>query len=126
MSKKAFKSQASSSRVAPGATGFGGFGLSSTASSTLSYLTESPNLTAISDANVIVAFKNLSKKDATTKSKALDDLRTYVQAHPYEHNGGTEESILEAWVGFLCPTMYIRPLMVICTLGQGISAYFNG
>lgn len=125
MSKKAFKSQASSSRVAPGATGFGGFGLSSTASSTLSYLTEPPNLTSISDANVVVAFKNLSKKDATTKSKALDDLRTYVQAHPYEQNGGAEDSFLEAWVGFLCLIMYICPAIVTFRLGQGLPTYFN-
>jgi hypothetical protein len=99
MSKRQFKSQASSSRAASSA-GFGGFGSASTGS-TLSYLTEPPNLTAISDANVIVAFKNLSKKDATTKSKALEDLRTYVQGHPYEEARGIEEAILEAWVQLL-------------------------
>ncbi|KAL2061873.1 hypothetical protein VTL71DRAFT_7251 [Oculimacula yallundae] len=98
MSKRQFKSQASSSRVAAGA-GFGGFG-SASSGSTLSYLTEPPNLTAISDANVVVAFKNLSKKDGTTKSKALEDLRTYVQAHPFEQDGGVEDAVLEAWVKF--------------------------
>lgn len=96
MSKRQFKSQASSSRAATGA-GFGGFG-STSASSTLSYLTEPPNLSSVSDANVVVAFKNLSKKDGTTKSKALEDLRAYVQAHPYEQDGGVEEAVLEAWV----------------------------
>ncbi|PVH85921.1 hypothetical protein DL98DRAFT_557422 [Cadophora sp. DSE1049] len=98
MNKRQFKSQASSSRVASGA-GFGGFG-STSSGSTLSYLTEPPNLSAISDANVVVAFKNLSKKDGTTKSKALEDLRAYVQAHPFEQDGGVEDAVLEAWVKF--------------------------
>lgn len=97
MSKRQFKSQASSSRAAPG-TGFGGFGFTSAAGS-LSYLTPPPDLTNISDANVVVAFKNLLKKDSTTKAKALEDLRAYVQLHPFEQGGGVEEAILEAWVG---------------------------
>jgi len=97
MSKKAFKSQASSSRAAFGAATFGGFGGAS--AGTLSYLTEPPNLSSISDPNVVVAFKNLSKSHATTKSKALEDLRSYAQAHPFEQDGGVEEAILEAWVG---------------------------
>ena len=96
MSKRQSKSQASSTRATPGTT-FGGFG-SASASSTLSYLTEPPNLSSISDANVVVEFKNLSKRDGTTKARALEDLRAYVQAHPYEQDGGTEEPILEAWV----------------------------
>lgn len=91
-----FKSQASSGRAASGA-GFGAFGLTSSGS-TLSYLAEPPNLSFIDDANVVVCFKNLSKKDGTTKSKALEDLRTYAQAHPYEQDGGVENPILEAWV----------------------------
>src|SRR6266536_151887 len=100
MTKRQFRSQASSSRAASGA-GFGGFGFTSTGS-TLSYLTEPPNLSSITDANVVVGFKNLSKKDGTTKSKALEDLRAYVQAHPFEQGGGTEEAVLEAWVRHLC------------------------
>ncbi|KAI1843874.1 hypothetical protein JX266_009930 [Neoarthrinium moseri] len=78
----------------------GAFGAFSTASSgtNLSYLTEPPDFSAISDANVVVSFKNLLKKDATTKAKALEDLITYVEAHPYEQDGGAEEAILEAWV----------------------------
>lgn len=96
MSKRQFKSQASSSRAVSG-TGFGGFGtISST--STLSYLTEPPNFSAISDANVVVAFKNLIKKDSTTKAKGLEDLRNFVQLHPFEQDGGAEDPILEAWV----------------------------
>ena len=96
MSKKQFKSQASSSR-AIGSNGFGAFS-SSTPSSTLSYITSPPKLSLISDANVVVCYKNLLKKDSTTKSKGLEDLRTYVQAHPYENEGGVEEAILDAWV----------------------------
>jgi E3 ubiquitin-protein ligase listerin len=94
MSKRPFKSHASSSRAVSGA-GFGGFGSSATGS-TLCYLTEPPNLSSIDDANVIVNFKNLSKKDGTTKSKALEDLVGYVR-----EGSGPEESILEAWVRLL-------------------------
>lgn len=65
---------------------------------TLSYLAEIPDLSSISDPNVVVCFKNLLKKDGTTKAKGLEDLRAYVQAHPYELDGGVEETILEAWV----------------------------
>lgn len=96
MSKRQFRSQASSSRVLS-STGFGGFGSSSSASA-LSYLAEAPNLQPISDPNVVVAFKNLSKKDATTKAKALDDLRSYVREHPFGSSNGPEDAILEAWV----------------------------
>lgn len=99
MSKRQFKSQASSSRAAGtgGFGGFSGFGNTST-QSTLSYLTQPPNLSVISDPNVVVSFKNLSKKDRATKARGLEDLRTYVQAHPYENGGGVEEAVLEVWV----------------------------
>ncbi len=80
--------------------GFGAFGTGFTGS-TLSYLSEPPNLSSITDANVVVAFKNLLKKDSTTKAKGLEDLRSYVQAHPYEQDEGVEQPILEAWVGHL-------------------------
>ncbi|TEA14345.1 E3 ubiquitin-protein ligase listerin [Colletotrichum sidae] len=81
---------------APARGGFGGF--SSSAGSGLSYLSEPPDLAPITDANVVVCFKNALKKDATTKAKALEELLAYVQAHPYEKDGGTEEAVLEAWV----------------------------
>ena len=108
MSKKAFKSQASSSRAASGAfggdrTGLGGsigtsvFGAIS--SSPLSYVYEPPDLTGFSDPNVGVAFKNLQKKDGTTKAKALEDLQTYVSSLNAE-TGGVEEAVLTAWVGY--------------------------
>ena len=106
MSKKAFKSQASSARAASGAfggvfgRGHGAFGSSSTtfggvAPSPLSYVYEPPTLTGIADPNVIVAFKNLQKKDGTTKAKALEDLQNYVGS--LEKNG-IDEGVLEAWV----------------------------
>jgi E3 ubiquitin-protein ligase listerin len=125
MSKRQFKSQASSSRAASG-TGFGGFG--SAPGTTLSYLFEPPNFSSISDANVVVGFKNLSKKDGTTKSKALEDLRAYVQAHPYEQDGGTEEAILEAWVGSLSLCPYVPELLCLSltyTIGQVLSPNLN-
>lgn len=76
-----------------------------TSGTTLSYLIEPPNLTLISDPNVVVAFKNLLKKDSTTKAKGLEDLRSYVQVHPYEQSGGVEDSILEAWVQICIETL---------------------
>ncbi|KAI0594556.1 hypothetical protein F4775DRAFT_573675 [Biscogniauxia sp. FL1348] len=99
MSRKLAKSRAASGKAF---TSFGAssFGVFSTASSgtNLSYLAEPPDFTSISDAHVVVALKNLQKKDATTKSKALEELVAYVQAHPHEHDGGAEEPVLEAWV----------------------------
>ena len=101
MSKKPFKSQASSSRTfssGPSSfSGLSGFSQNSTRS-VLSYIIEPPDLSSISEPNVVVAFKNLSKKDSTTKAKALEDLRSYVLEHSAEQ-GGVEDAILEAWVG---------------------------
>jgi hypothetical protein len=95
MSNRQFKSQASSSRAASGGGGFGVFGFAS--GSVLSYLTPPPSLASISDSNVVVAFKSLSKKDATTKTKALEDLRAFVQSPPPEQRG-VETAIVDAWV----------------------------
>lgn len=88
--KRQFKSQASSGRV--GAFGSSGFG--STQSSALSYIQEPLDYSLIDDANVVVAFKNLTKKDATTKAKALEDLQGSLLAE----NGNLSEPVLEAWV----------------------------
>ncbi|KAF2967544.1 hypothetical protein GQX73_g6050 [Xylaria multiplex] len=101
MSRKPGKARAASSKAVPGfgatSLGFGSF--ASTASGiNLSYLAEPPDFSSVSDANVIVSFKNLQKKDATTKAKALEELLAYTQAHPYEQDGGVEESVLDAWV----------------------------
>jgi hypothetical protein len=97
MSNRQYKSQASSSRAAAGGGGFGGFGSASSSGSVLSYLTPPPDLKYISDPNVVVAFKGLSKKDATTKTKALEDLRAFVESPP-EFQAAIESAILEAWV----------------------------
>lgn len=99
MSKRQFKSQASSGRAANPTSGFGAFGSPQPfgASSVLSYITEPPDLSSISEPSVVVAFKNLSKKDATTKAKALEDLQAYILARTVE-TGGVEDGVLEAWV----------------------------
>ena len=81
----------------PSKGGFGGFSASS--GSDLSYLAEPPDFSTINDANVVVSFKNVLKKDSTTKAKGLEDLVAYVQARPFEVDGGTEDSILDIWVG---------------------------
>ena len=100
MSKK-FKSQASSARAASSTTfGFGNNAGFQTASSPLSYVTEQPDLSAISEANIVVAFKNLGKKDSVTKAKALEELQEYVSATISDVEG----PILEAWVNIYART----------------------
>ncbi|KAJ5627779.1 hypothetical protein N7490_010007 [Penicillium lividum] len=101
MSKK-FKSQASSSRAAAGAFGsFGGF--SGTAGgdgrepSTLTYIAAPPDLSRISEQQLVIAFKNLQKKDDITRTKALEELKEYISA--VEGRKGTlDDGFLEAWV----------------------------
>ncbi|TGJ82616.1 hypothetical protein E0Z10_g6158 [Xylaria hypoxylon] len=96
MSRKPGKARAASSKAAPGfganSFGFGSF-TSAASGINLSYLAEPPSFSSVSDANVVVSFKNLQKKDATTKAKALEELLAYVQAHPYEQDGGVEEPV---------------------------------
>lgn len=112
MSRKPLKSRAASSKTTAsfGASSFGAFSTAARGTD-LSYLAEPPDLSSVSDANVVVSLKNLQKKDATTKAKALEELVTYVQAHPYEQDGGTEEPILEAWVR-LIRQIYPFPCLV--------------
>lgn len=104
MSKRSGKASASSARAAStfgnapafgGSFGGGSFGGSA---SQLSYVAEPPNLSAISDPNVVVYFRNLSKKDSTTKAKALEDLQAAVAGL----EGPVEEGVLEAWVSQSC------------------------
>ncbi|EED21464.1 RING zinc finger protein, putative [Talaromyces stipitatus ATCC 10500] len=101
MSKK-FKSQASSSRAAAGGftNTFGGFSSGSsslgTAPSSLSYAAEPPDLSRISDPNLVVAFKNLTKKDDITKTKALEDIKDAVLKLG-NRSDELEEGFLEAW-----------------------------
>ncbi|KAF2227886.1 hypothetical protein BDZ85DRAFT_188675 [Elsinoe ampelina] len=94
--KKSFKSQASSGRATFGAPSFGGFGSSAfdSGSSPLSHVYEPPNLTTISDANVVVQLKNLMKKDGKTKSKALEDLIAYTTTNKTE----IEEGVFTAYI----------------------------
>lgn len=98
------KPRAQQTKAAARATGssFGGFGGSGGAEGTgsLSYLAEPPSFSAVADPNVVVYLKNVLKKDSTTKTKALEDLLLYAQAHPFETDGGVEEAILEVWVSF--------------------------
>lgn len=105
MSSRKFKSQASSSRAATGAFGgsFGSFGGFSAAlehsSSSLSYISEPPDLSKISEPKLVVPFKNLLKKDSTTKAKALEDLQAYISSVGNDE-ALLEDSLLDAWVSF--------------------------
>ena|SRR2546423_11026579 len=102
MSSKKFKLQASSARAASStsSTSFiGGFGTPpafQTAASPLSYVTELPDLSAISEPKAVVAYKNLTKKDSVTKAKALEELQDYLSQVA---ESGVENAVLEAWVG---------------------------
>lgn len=115
MSKKTFKSQASSSRASTyraqtGGSNIGIFGSSTIGAvpSSLSYVYEPPDLNAISTPNIVVALKNLQKKDATTKFKALEELQSYVVSTETD-DGRLEESVVEAWVCFedMYPSLFI-------------------
>jgi E3 ubiquitin-protein ligase listerin len=92
------KGQASSSRVAIENPAFGSTsaGLGSftnfKAVSPLSYLAEFPDVSKISNPETIVTFKNLFKKDSTTKTRALEDLTAL-----FTTQETVEDSILDAW-----------------------------
>ncbi|KAK3318725.1 hypothetical protein B0H66DRAFT_640071 [Apodospora peruviana] len=81
------------SRFPSGGGGFGGLGTSS--STTLSYITPPPDLSRL-PADIVVQFKNLLKKDSTTKSKALEEIVVYVETLPSK-DGRVEDSVLDAW-----------------------------
>lgn len=106
MSRK-FRSQASSARAASSTFGAASQAFGSqqaafqTTSSPLSYVTELPDFSAVSDPSITVAFKNLTKKDSVTKTKALEDLRDIIQSNA---EAGSETAVLEAWVGVVCKT----------------------
>ncbi|KAJ9601925.1 hypothetical protein H2200_013595 [Cladophialophora chaetospira] len=106
MSKK-FKSQASAASARAASAAFRssspafGFGSSAstgfqTAPSSLSYIAEQPDLSAISNANLVVTLRNLGKKDSTTKAKALEELQDYVGS--LESGEGIDAGLLEAWI----------------------------
>ena len=104
MSRK-FKSQASSARAASAAFGSPSFGFGApstgfqTGASSLSYIAEQPDLSGVSNPNVVVSLRNLSKKDSTTKAKALDELQEHVNSLASAE--GIEQGFLEAWVPHL-------------------------
>ncbi|KAJ1333266.1 E3 ubiquitin-protein ligase listerin [Microdochium nivale] len=75
--------------------GFGGFSTSS--ASNLSYLTEFSDYGSISDPNVVIAFKNIQKRDTATRQRGVEDLLAYAIAHPHDKDGGVEDAVLEAW-----------------------------
>ena len=127
MSKKQFRSQASSSRAVSGAFGAPDGGLSSggafgsplsfgTTSSSplspLSYIYEPLDLSNISTPNVVVAIKNLQKRDSTTKSKALEELQAYITSLSAVQ-GEVEGSVLEAWVGLLWTNLYSFVMVIM-------------
>jgi len=124
MSKKSFKFQASSSRASSGyaLSGFGGYGTSPSstasasfggASSVLSYLAESPDLGAISNANVAVNFKNLTKRDNVTKSRALEELQAHVSSEIADHIE-IEDALIDAWVGESTTVSRTAKLLFTC------------
>ncbi|RMZ77924.1 hypothetical protein DV738_g4100, partial [Chaetothyriales sp. CBS 135597] len=101
MSGKKAKAQASSARAASATaigSGFGfgfGFGQNSAFNNTssLSYVAEQPNLSGVSDPNVVVSLRNLGKKDSTTKSKAIEELQAHVRTAP-----SLDEAVIAAWI----------------------------
>lgn len=103
MSKYHLKAQASSVRNASlGAsvfgTGFGNAGAAFGASaSKLSYLADQADVSSLSDPNLVVIFRNLSKKDTTTKAKALEELQAFV-AELRGRQEEVDESFLSAWI----------------------------
>ena len=108
MSKKAFKSQASSARAFAGSSAVGNdllgtslpsrpFGTGS--SSALSYVFEPPDLSDV-DPNLAVIYKSLQKKDSTTKVKALEDLKAYVSQSKLDvEDQKARDDLVEPWVG---------------------------
>lgn len=97
MSKKVFKSQASSSKAVFGSSvAFGSVHFGRAPGSVLSYVYEPPDLGGISDPAVVVCFKNVQKRDSTTRTKALEELQIYVNTRS-DSKDALEDSFLEAW-----------------------------
>ena len=119
MSKK-FKSQASSARAASSTFAFGNNAGFQTASSPLSYVTEQPDVSAISEAKIVVAFKNLGKKDSITKTKALEELQEYVSTTTSDVEG----PVLEAWVN-IYPRTSIDNSRRVRQLAQSLQGAFT-
>jgi hypothetical protein len=122
MSKRAAKS-ASSARAATTGFGASAFGSSSAAFgvalSQLSYVSEPPDLSGISDSNVVVYFRNLSKRDSTTKAKALEDIQAYIAKEP------AEDGLIEAWVRSVPACTYSPHSNEIRCPGQNLPAHLD-
>lgn len=118
MSKK-FRSQASSARAASSTFGGSSLGFGSppsafqTTASPLSYVTELPDLSGISDPSIRVAFKNLTKKDSVTKAKALEDLQEKISLTA---ETGPPAAVLEAWVGVFDKAKFVNEVILISPL----------
>lgn len=94
MSSK-FKSKASKANAATATFGSASFGFGSASSaSTLSYIAEQPDLSGVSDPNVVVSLRNLGKKDSTTKAKALEELQEHVKTA----GSDVQDAVIAAWV----------------------------
>lgn len=98
MKAEKHKSQAQASK----AGSFGAFGTSEhnafgRASSSISYLAEQPDFTTFSNPNVIVSFKNLAKRDSTTRTKAVEEIQSHV-SKLRDEDLELEDSLMEAWV----------------------------
>lgn len=104
MSKKTFKSQASSNRTFSGIPSLGGLGFGLPATSTfgqgpnsvLSYVYEPLDLSDVSDPAIIVSFKNLQKKDGITKLRALEDLHAHIDAQT-DNKQSLDDVFLRIW-----------------------------
>lgn len=95
---KSSRSRGTAGRNGPAKPGFGAFGgFATTDTSNLSYLSEFADYTSLSDPNVIIAFKNIQKRDTATRQRGVEDLLAYAQAHPHDKDGGVEDAVLEAW-----------------------------
>ena len=63
----------------------------------MTYVAEPPDLSQVSEPQLVIAFKNFLKKDEVTRTKSLDDLKDYIST--VEARGGTlDDGFLEAWV----------------------------
>lgn len=118
------KVQAKSSRAADrpafgfGNTSFGGF---ATATSPLSYLTELPDTSKISDPNTAVLFKNLFKRDSTTKVRALEELQNHLSSKS-EQGFVVEDAILDIWIAIYPRTSIdsVRRVRLLAHSVQGL------
>lgn len=79
--------------------GFGAFA-SQSANGSLSYLAEPPSFAAISDPHVVVALRNILKKDSTTKAKGLEELLALIRQQSTDGKDGVEDALLDIWVCF--------------------------